>query len=99
MTLTWAYILTQYPNALACHLQDRVKCFVPGLHIRMDIAFNDIHRKVLPNGDCLKLSDCNKLKTASRNLIFVNIISIVFENSGITVKMVCKMTFDDNNRF
>ena len=38
-------------------------------------------------------------KTVSRNLIFVNVISIVFEVAGITVKMVCKMTFDNDYRF
>ena len=32
-------------------------------------------------------------------MIFVNAISIVIEIARITVKMVCKMTFDDNYRF
>ena len=40
-----------------------------------------------------------KLKTVSQHLIFVNVISIVFEIAGITVKMVCKMTFDDYYKF
>ena len=99
MTLTWAYILTLYRNALAYHLKDHAKCFVSGLHIRMDMALIDIHRKFLSNGRCLKSSNSNKLKTVSRNLNFVNVISIVYEISGFTVKMVCKMTFDDNYRF
>ena len=30
---------------------------------------------------------------------FVNVIWIVFEIAEITVKMVCKMTFDDNYKF
>ena len=99
MTLTWAYILTQYRNALAYHLKHHAKCFVSGLHNRMDMALIDIHRKFLSNGRFLKSSNCNKLKTVSRNLNFVNVISILYEIAGIAVKMVCKMTFDDKYRF
>ena len=95
MTLTWAYILTLYRNALAYHLKHHAKCFVSGLHNRLDMAFIDIHRKFLSNGRCLKSSNGNKLKT----LNFVNDISILYETAGIAVKMVCKMTFDDNYRF
>ena len=74
-----------YRNTFAYHLKDHAKCFVPGLHIRIDMALIDIHRKFLSNGRCLKSS---KLKNVSRNLIFVNAIWIVFEIAGITVKMV-----------
>ena len=70
-----------------------------GLHTRIDMTFIDVHRKFLSNGHCLKSSNCNEQKTVSRNLIFVNAISIVFEIAGITVRMVCKMTFDNNYRF
>ena len=70
-----------------------------GVNIRIDMTFIDFHRKCLSNGRCLKSSNCNSLKTVYRNLIFVNDISIGFEIAGITVKMVCKMTFDDNYRF
>ena len=79
----WCIILKIVPNALS----------------RVCMTFIDIHRKVLSNGRCLKSSNCNSLKTVSRNLIFVNAISIVFEIVGITVKIVCKMTFDDNYSF
>ena len=48
---------------------------------------------------CQKSNNCNSLKTVSRNLNFVNAISIVYEISGITLKMVCKMTFNDYYRF
>ena len=99
MTLMWAYILMQYRNALAYHLTHHAKCFVSGLHNRMDMAFIDIHQKFLSNGRCLKSSNCNKLKTVSRNLNFVNAVSILYEIAEIAVKMVCKMTFDDNYRF
>ena len=47
MMLTYAYILTQYRNALVYHLKDHVKCFVSSLHIRIDMASIDIHRKFL----------------------------------------------------
>ena len=59
MTLTLAYILTQYRNALAYHLKDHVKCFVSGLHVRIDMAFIDIHRKFIFNGRYLKSSNWN----------------------------------------
>ena len=90
MTLTLPYILTQYRNTSAYHLKDRAKFCVSVLHIRMHMAFIDIRRKFLPNEYYLKSSNCNYLKTASRNLIFVNAISIVFEISGITVKWYVK---------
>ena len=91
--------LTQYRNALAYHFKDHAKCFVSGLHIRINMAFIDIHRKFLSNGRCLKSSNFNKLKTVSRDLSFDNALSIVFEIAGITVKMVCKMPFDGNYRY
>ena len=59
MTLTKAYILTQYRNALAYHLKDDVKCFVSGLHNRIDLGIIDIHRKFLSNWRCLKSSNRN----------------------------------------
>ena len=59
MTLTLAYILTQHRNALTYHLKDHAKCFVLGVHLRMDMAFIDIHRKFLSYGCCLKSSNCN----------------------------------------
>ena len=59
MALTYAYMLTQYRNALAYHLKDHAKCFVSGLHIGMDMSFIDIHRKFLSIGRCLKSSNCN----------------------------------------
>ena len=77
------------------HLKDSAKWFFSVLLIRMDMAFIDIHRKFLPIVHCLKSSNCNSLKTVYRNLIFVNAISIVFEIWGISVKMVCKRTFDE----
>ena len=98
MTLTLAYILNQYRNTLSYHLKDHAKCFVSVFHIGMDMTFIHIHRQFLPNEPCLNLSNCNKLKTVSGNLISVNVISIVHEISGITVKIVCKMTFDENGR-
>ena len=45
MTLTLAYIFTQYRNALAYPLKDHAKCFVSSLQIRIDMASIDIHRK------------------------------------------------------
>ena len=59
MTLTLAYILTQHRNALTYNPKDHAKFFVSGVHIRMDMAFIDIHRKFLSNGCCLKSSNCN----------------------------------------
>ena len=99
MTLTLAYILTQYRNALPYHLYNHAKCFVSVLHIKIDMAVIDIHWKFLFNGSCLKSSNCNQLKTVSWNLFCVNAISIVFEIAGMTVKMLCKMTFVNKYRF
>ena len=44
----WSIILKTMP-----------KCFVWGVHIRIDMAFIDIHRTCLSNGRCLKSSNCN----------------------------------------
>ena len=47
----------------------------------------------------IKIKQLQFTETVSRNLIFVYVISIAFEIAGITVKMVCKITFDNNYRF
>ena len=42
MTLTFDIILTQYRNKRVYHLNDRAKCSVADLFIRVDIQFIDI---------------------------------------------------------
>ena len=99
MALTSAYILTQCRNALAYHLKHRAKCFVSCLHIRMHLAFIDIHWNFLYNGHCLKYKQLQLTENCIPKFDFCYAISIVCEISEITVKMVCKMTFDDFCRF
>ena len=91
--------MTQHRYSLAYNFICGVQIFVPVLQVRINTEYVNIHPDFLFNCHCQKSIYCNEIKTVSRISIFVNAISSIIEILQSTVKMACKMTFNDYYRF